>query len=69
MFKCSSIDYLQYQSPLTDKPHNPLVNAGAIIVSALLYQLVSPDMSSSEKFDFVQQYFSVSPFVYPNISE
>ena len=42
------------------KPHNPLVNAGSIIINALLYQLVSPEMSSSEKFDFVQQYFSVS---------
>uniref|UniRef100_A0A2P2I911 glutaminase n=1 Tax=Hirondellea gigas TaxID=1518452 RepID=A0A2P2I911_9CRUS len=51
MFNAIVLDY-------NNKPHNPLVNAGAIIVSALLHQLVKPDMTSSEKFDFVQQYFS-----------
>lgn len=51
MFNAIVLDY-------NNKPHNPLVNAGAIIVSALLHQLVNPKMSSSEKFDFVQQYFS-----------
>ena len=46
-------------SSQTDKPHNPLVNAGSIAVNALLYSLVKPKMSSSEKFDFLQQYFRV----------
>ena len=43
----------------SDKPHNPLVNAGSIIINSLLYCLVNPDMSSSEKFDFVQSYMKV----------
>ncbi|KAA0183319.1 hypothetical protein HAZT_HAZT007268 [Hyalella azteca] len=51
MFNAIVLDY-------NNKPHNPLVNAGAIVVSALLQQLVRPQLASSEKFDFVQQYFS-----------
>ncbi|XP_042225180.1 glutaminase liver isoform, mitochondrial-like isoform X2 [Homarus americanus] len=50
MFNAIVLDY-------NDKPHNPLVNAGSIVVNALLHSLVKPGMSSSEKFDFVQQYF------------
>nr|XP_053635223.1 glutaminase liver isoform, mitochondrial-like isoform X2 [Cherax quadricarinatus] len=50
MFNAIVLDY-------NDKPHNPLVNAGSIVVNALLHSLVKPDMTSSEKFDFVQQYF------------
>ncbi|XP_045618665.1 glutaminase liver isoform, mitochondrial isoform X2 [Procambarus clarkii] len=50
MFNAIVLDY-------NDKPHNPLVNAGSIVVNALLHSLVKPEMSSSEKFDFVQQYF------------
>ncbi|XP_045102329.1 glutaminase liver isoform, mitochondrial-like isoform X3 [Portunus trituberculatus] len=49
MFNAIVLDY-------NDKPHNPLVNAGSIIINSLLYCLVKPDMSSSEKFDFVQNY-------------
>lgn len=33
-----------------------MVNAGAIIVSGLVCALIHPKMSSSEKFNFVQQY-------------
>ncbi|XP_037796947.1 glutaminase liver isoform, mitochondrial-like [Penaeus monodon] len=50
MFNAIVLDY-------NDKPHNPLVNAGSILVNGLLQSLVKPDMSSSEKFDYVQQYF------------
>ncbi|XP_076033452.1 glutaminase liver isoform, mitochondrial-like isoform X3 [Oratosquilla oratoria] len=50
MFNALVLDY-------NNKPHNPLVNAGSIVINALLNSLIHPEMSSSEKFDFVQQYF------------
>ena len=40
-----------------DKPHNPLLNSGAIMSSALLLNLVKPEMPMSEKFDLIMQYF------------
>ena len=39
-----------------DKPHNPLLNSGAIMSAAILLTLVNPDMKMSEKFDFVSDY-------------
>ncbi|CAG0882908.1 unnamed protein product [Cyprideis torosa] len=39
------------------KPHNPMINAGAIIICAILQGLYKPEMSLSEKFDLVQNYF------------
>ena len=39
-----------------DKPHNPLLNSGAIMSSALLLNLIHPEMLMSEKFDFVSDY-------------
>lgn len=39
------------------KPHNPMINAGAIVVCSLLKTLVHPDMTPSEKFDFIMDYF------------
>ena len=39
-----------------------MVNAGAIIVVSLLMNLSEVDMSLSEKFDWVLNYFKVSPF-------
>lgn len=39
------------------QPHNPMVNAGAIIVVSLLMNLSEVDMSLSEKFDWVLNYF------------
>ncbi|CAH0562557.1 unnamed protein product [Brassicogethes aeneus] len=39
------------------KPHNPMINAGAILVCALLKTLVGPEMSLAEKFDFTMNYF------------
>ncbi|CAH2007886.1 unnamed protein product [Acanthoscelides obtectus] len=39
------------------KPHNPMINAGAIIICSLLKTMYNPDMSSAEKFDFTLNYF------------
>ncbi|XP_076354978.1 glutaminase liver isoform, mitochondrial-like isoform X1 [Tachypleus tridentatus] len=39
------------------KPHNPMVNAGAIVVCSLLLNIVEPEMRASEKFDWMTQYF------------
>jgi len=43
-----------------EKPHNPMVNAGAIIVCSLLKSLVRPEMTLAEKFDYTHHYFKVS---------
>ena len=43
-------------SQFVDKPHNPLLNSGAIMSAAILLNLVNPDMKMSEKFDFVSDY-------------
>ena len=40
-----------------DKPHNPIVNSGAIMSAALLLHSVNPDLSLSEKFEFVRKFF------------
>lgn len=39
------------------KPHNPMINAGAILVCSLLKTIVKPDMTLAEKFDFTMNYF------------
>ena len=39
-----------------NKPHNPMLNAGAIMCSALCSTLIEPKMKSSEKFDYVLNY-------------
>nr|CAI5866241.1 unnamed protein product [Callosobruchus analis] len=39
------------------KPHNPMINAGAIIICSLLKTIYKPEMSSAEKFDFTLNYF------------
>lgn len=41
------------------QPHNPMINAGAILVCALLKSLIKPDMTLAEKFDFTMNYFKV----------
>jgi len=38
------------------KPHNPMLNAGAIMSCALMLQLVEPKCSLAEKYDFLLQY-------------
>lgn len=49
-----------------EKPHNPMVNAGAILVLSLLLNLSEVDMSLAEKFDWVMNYFKVSPSLIPS---
>ncbi|KAH0946401.1 hypothetical protein HN011_009637 [Eciton burchellii] len=39
------------------KPHNPMINAGAILVCSLLKTLIKPEMGLAEKFDFTMDYF------------
>lgn len=39
------------------KPHNPMINAGSILVCSLLKTLVHPEMTLAEKFDFTMNYF------------
>ncbi|XP_063914832.1 glutaminase kidney isoform, mitochondrial-like isoform X1 [Zophobas morio] len=39
------------------KPHNPMINAGAILVSALLKTIADPEMTLAEKFDYTLNYF------------
>ncbi|XP_029689744.1 glutaminase kidney isoform, mitochondrial isoform X2 [Takifugu rubripes] len=35
-----------------DKPHNPMVNAGAIVISSL----IKPDLNKAERFDYVMEF-------------
>ncbi len=41
------------------KPHNPMVNAGSIIINSLLQTLMKPEMSGAEKFDEINSYIKV----------
>jgi hypothetical protein len=54
----------QQFSHATEKPHNPMINAGAILVCALLKTLVTPEMTLAEKFDFTMNYFKVSSLIF-----
>lgn len=45
---------------LLEKPHNPMINAGAIITCSLLKTLIKPEMTLAEKFDYTLSYFRVS---------
>ena len=40
------------------QPHNPMVNAGAILTISLLQRLVHPQMSMAEKFEYILDYFT-----------
>lgn len=42
-----------------EKPHNPMINAGAIMTCSLLKTLVKPEMTLAEKFDYTLAYFKV----------
>ncbi|XP_032591405.1 glutaminase liver isoform, mitochondrial isoform X3 [Drosophila grimshawi] len=39
------------------KPHNPMINAGAILTCSLMNALVKPDMTSAEIFDYTMTWF------------
>ena len=41
-----------------NKPHNPMVNSGAIMSAALLLYKVKPELSLSEKFEYVHKFFT-----------
>lgn len=45
---------------LAGKPHNPMINAGAILTASLLQTIIRPEMKHSEKFDWLMNYFKVS---------
>ena len=36
-----------------DKPHNPMINAGAIMVSSLL----KPELKLADRYDFIQNIY------------
>ena len=42
-----------------DKPHNPMVNSGAMMSAAILLYVLNPEKSSKEKFDYVTEYMKV----------
>lgn len=44
---------------ISEKPHNPMINAGAIITCSLLKTLIKPEMTLAEKFDYTLSYFRV----------
>ncbi|XP_064548240.1 glutaminase liver isoform, mitochondrial isoform X3 [Drosophila montana] len=39
------------------KPHNPMINAGAILTCSLMNALVKPDMTAAEIFDYTMSWF------------
>jgi len=39
------------------QPHNPMINSGAIMSAALLLYMVKPELTISEKFEFVLSFF------------
>ncbi|QQP52732.1 Uncharacterized protein FKW44_004970, partial [Caligus rogercresseyi] len=39
------------------KPHNPMINSGAIMSVAILLNLVKPEMNMSDKFEYLYQFF------------
>ena len=45
-----------------------MLNAGAILSAGLAATLVEPDMTNSEKFDYIQQYFKVRMLYIEHIS-
>ncbi|KAE8737565.1 hypothetical protein FOCC_FOCC016970, partial [Frankliniella occidentalis] len=47
-----NIKYLPSVLRFLDRPHNPMVNSGAIVVCSMLKQLLRPEMTSAQKFEF-----------------
>ena len=56
MFKLILLKNKYHPNNFSDKPHNPLLNSGAIMSSAILLNKIRPDMKMSEKFDYVTDY-------------
>ena len=53
------LKHLNSKNIFLDKPHNPLVNSGAIMSAAILLNVLNPQKSSKEKFDYVTEYMKV----------
>ena len=58
-FNIPTVHSTQYPVHILDKPHNPLVNSGAIMSAAILLNVLNPQKSSKDKFDFVTEYMKV----------
>ena len=43
-----------------------MVNSGSIVVNALLQNLMQPDMSGAEKFDYLNDYIKVKYSIIQN---
>ena len=51
----------QFLKNISDKPFNPLINSGALLSSALLLQLVKPELDDlARKYEYVMEIFEVS---------
>lgn len=57
--ECYNFEYNILILFIIEKPHNPMINAGAIITCSLLKTLVKPEMTLAEKFDYTLAYFQV----------
>ena len=51
--------HLNIKNIFLDKPHNPMINSGAIMSAAVLLNVLNPQKSSKEKLDYVTEYMKV----------
>ena len=47
---------------ISDQPHNPMVNSGAIMSASILLYLLKPYMNMAQKYDYVYDFFKVRKF-------
>ena len=47
-----------FLSVILGQPHNPMINSGAIMSAALLLYMVKPELSLSEKSEYVHHFFT-----------
>ena len=60
-FEIILITHFQFSMKISDKPFNPLINSGALLSSALLLQLVKPELDDlARKYEYVMEIFEVS---------
>ena len=50
-----------------DKPHNPLINAGALLTVSFVLTLIRRDMALSDKFEFVKRIYEVKICMFANV--